>query len=142
MKFLLDTNICSYIIKNKPKKIHEKFMSISPDDCAISSISLAELHFWISKNKLMHIKSNNQGTPSINEQVINNFIRHLNIMDFDSLAAKSYGDLRAYLELKGNLIGSEDLFIGAHALSLNCILVTNNVREFQRIPNLKIENWI
>jgi len=142
MNYMLDTNICSYIIKNRPQEVLKKFKTIPMENCAISSITLAELRYWVSRNKLHHKRSKNHGEPYINELVIDNFVNHLAIEDFDSLAADKYGEVRAELESKGKMIGSEDLMIGAHALSLDYVLVTNNTKEFKRIAGLKLENWV
>lgn len=139
---MLDTNICSYIIKKRPLTILEKLKTIPIESCAISSITLTELRFWVEKNKLLHLRSKNHGKPNINEEVIDQFVSHLNVIKFDSLAANSYGEIRAMLEQQGQMIGSEDLFIAAHALSLDSILVTNNTREFEKVSNLKLENWV
>ncbi len=142
MKYMLDTNICSYIIKQRPLSVLEKLKTVPIEECGISSITLAELRYWVGKNKRLHQKSRNTGKPNINEEVIDKFVSHLNIAQFDSLAADAYGDIRAELEQNGTLIGSEDLFIAAHAVSMNSILVTNNIKEFENVPNLIIENWL
>ena len=142
MKYMLDTNICSYIIKQRPLSVLEKLKTVPIEECGISSITLAELRYWVGKNKRLHQKSRNTGKPNINEEVIDKFVSHLNIAQFDSLAADAYGDIRAELEQNGMLIGSEDLFIAAHAVSMNSILVTNNIKEFENVPNLIIENWL
>jgi tRNA(fMet)-specific endonuclease VapC len=142
MKYMLDTNICGYIIKNRPQEVFKKFKSIAIEDCGISSITLAELRFWVARNKLLHRRSKNAGQPNVNELVIDQFVSHLSVEEFGSLAADVYGELRAALEEHGKMIGSEDLMIGAHAISLNCILVTNNVKEFMRLPGIRLENWV
>jgi len=142
MKYMLDTNICSYIIKKRPLSVLEKLKTIPIESCGISSITLAELRYWVGKNKRLHQQSKNAGKPNINEEVIDQFVNHLNVAKFDSLAADAYGDIRAELEQKGQLIGSEDLLIAAHAVSINSILVTNNIKEFEKVPNLTIENWL
>ena len=142
MKYLLDTNICSYIIKHKPIEILHKFNRISKGHLFISSITTAELHYWRYKNKKLHEKSKNIGNPKINALVISEFMRRINVLDFDESAAEVYGELRTELEFKGNSIGNMDLMIGAHALSVKAVLVTNNVKEFKRLPHLKIENWL
>ena len=132
MKYLLDTNICIYIIKNSPSSVIEKFHSLTIGDLGVSSITLAELEYGVSKS--VH-KMKNQAA-------LYQFISPLEILDFDTLAAQAYGQIRVDLEQQGKLIGSMDMLIAAHALSLKITLVTNNVKEFNRIPNLLVENWV
>jgi tRNA(fMet)-specific endonuclease VapC len=142
MRYLLDTNICSYIIKYRPIEVWNKFKTLAIDDCVISSITVAELRYWVAKNKRLHYQSQNHGAPKINEQVIDNFISHLFIADFDDQAAKVYGHTRDILEAKGISVSSADLFIGSHAISLGLILVTNNLKDFTPFPTIQLENWI
>ncbi|HEV2614068.1 MAG TPA: PIN domain-containing protein [Gammaproteobacteria bacterium] len=142
MKYMLDTNICSYIIKNRPQEVFKKFKTLAMEDCVISSITLAELRYWVARNKLLHKRSKNQGEPNINELVIDHFVSHLSVEDFDSSAADVYGEIRADLESRGEIIGAEDLMIGAHAISLDCTLITNNLKEFKRLHRIRLENWI
>jgi tRNA(fMet)-specific endonuclease VapC len=132
MKFLLDTNICIYIIKQKPLKVLQKFNAYQIGDIGISSITVAELEFGVQKSQF----------PSKNQQALAQFLLPLQIADFDNAAAVIYGDIRATLEKKGTPIGSLDTLIAAHALSLQVTLITNNVREFSRVANLKLENWV
>jgi len=132
MKYLLDTNICIYIIKKKPLSVFEKIQLLQIDDIGISAITLAELEYGVSKSSY----------PERNELALLKFIAPLEILPFTEKAAKTYGQLRAFLEKAGQIIGTLDLFIGSHAKSENLILVTNNVSEFSRIPDLKIENWV
>ena len=131
MKFMLDTNICIYLIKQKPPKVLKYFRAYSVGEIGISSITLAELRFGVAKSQ--HIQKN--------EEALDAFILPLEIADFDEKAAKVYGDIRAALEKAGNPIGSMDMLIGAHALSLGITLVTNNVREFKKVKNLKVIDW-
>ena len=131
MKFMLDANICIYIIKQKPPKVLKYFRAYSVGEIGISSITLAELRFGVAKSQ--HIQKNGEALDA--------FILPLEIADFDEKAAKVYGDIRAALEKAGNSIGSMDMLIGAHALSLGITLVTNNVREFKKIKNLKVTDW-
>ncbi|MBD2542889.1 type II toxin-antitoxin system tRNA(fMet)-specific endonuclease VapC [Planktothricoides raciborskii] len=131
MKFLLDTNICIYIIKQKPAKVLEKFQRLNPSDVGISSITLAELEYGIAKSQ----------QSDKNRIALNQFLITLEIVKFDEKASNIYGDVRAELERKGLVIGAMDMLIAAHAISLDLILVTNNVKEFSRIPNLRLENW-
>jgi len=131
MKFMLDTNTCIYIIKRKPPKVLEHFKAYSIGEIGISSMTLAELRFGVEKSQ--HIQKN--------QEALDAFILPLEIADFDEKAAKSYGEIRAALEKAGNPIGSMDMLISAHALSLGLTLVTNNVREFRKIKHLKVIDW-
>lgn len=132
MKFLLDTNICIYIIKQKPPGVLQKFNTYQVGDIGISAITVAELEFGVQKSQF----------PTRNQQALTQFLLPLEIANFDRAAALVYGNLRATLEKRGTPIGSLDTLIAAHALSLQVTLITNNVKEFKRVPNLKLENWI
>lgn len=131
MKYMLDTNICIFIIKNNPLHVLKKFTTLNVGDVCISSVTYAELMFGVEKS-LHHQK---------NKTALEQFVLPLEIMAFDVESAQYYGKIRTELEKKGTLIGALDLMIGAHALSLNSILVTNNVKEFSRVSHLKIEDW-
>jgi tRNA(fMet)-specific endonuclease VapC len=131
MQYLLDTNICIYIIKRKPRQVIEKFQTLEIDSIGLSSITLAELQYGTAKSQ----------RKLQNAQALSQFLLLLPILNFDQAAANCYGILRAELEQQGQPIGAMDLLIAAHALSLNLTLVTNNTREFARIPNLSLENW-
>lgn len=131
MRFLLDTNICIYIIKQKPLKVLQKFKTYDVGDIGISSITVAELEFGVQKSQF----------PAKNQQALEQFLLPLQIADYERAASSIYGELRAKLEKRGTPIGSLDTLIAAHALSLGVILVTNNEKEFQRVPNLELENW-
>lgn len=132
MKLLLDTNICIYIIKRKPLKVLQKFNQYNIGDIGISSITVAELEFGVQKSNF----------PAKNQQALTQFLLPLSITAFDEAAATVYGEIRANLEKKGTPIGSLDTLIAAHALSLEVTLITNNEKEFNRVPNLKLENWL
>lgn len=132
MKFLLDTNICIYLIKRKPPEVLQRFNTNQVGDLGISSITVAELEFGVQKNQF----------TQKNQQALEQFLIPLNIVNFDRAAAIIYGDLRATLAKQGTPIGSLDTLIAAHALSLNVTLITNNVKEFDRVPNLKLDNWV
>ena len=129
---MLDTNICIYIIRKKPVKILERFRTLSPSDIVISSVTLAELEYGVAKSS----------SPLQNRTALNGFLAPLEIVSLDDRAASLYGEIRSYLERQGKVIGAMDLLIAAHARSLALILVTNNVREFKRIPELQVENWV
>jgi len=132
MSFLLDTNICIYIIKRKPVTVIKKMQQFPIEDLSISTITVAELELGVEK-------SQHQDTNRI---ALIEFLSPLHIRDFDQPAARAYAELRATLERRGTPIGPLDMLIAAHAISLELTLVTNNLKEFQRIPRLKTENWI
>ena len=131
MKLLLDTNICIYIIKQQPATVLRRFLEHQVGDIGISSITLAELRFGIAKSV----------QQERNAAALDQFIIPLEIVPFDERAALLYGEIRAYLEKRGTPIGSMDLLIAAHALSLRVTLVTNNSREFDRVPSLTCVDW-
>jgi tRNA(fMet)-specific endonuclease VapC len=131
MKFMLDTNICIYIIKQKPTSVLERFLRSEISQIGISTITLSELSHGVTKSS----------RPQQNQIALMQFIAPLEILPYDDLAAQHYGNLRARLEIQGRTIGSLDMLIAAHALSITCTLVTNNEKEFCRIPHLKIDNW-
>ena len=130
--YMLDTNICIYVLKNRTDKLKHKFKATK--NIYISSVTYAELFFGIEN-----------GEPLLKKQrwkELNLFTQKLIIEPFEEEAAKDYGLIRATFKKQGNLIGNNDLLIAAHARSLNMILVTNNTAEFQRVSNLNIENWV
>jgi tRNA(fMet)-specific endonuclease VapC len=131
MEYLLDTNICIYIIKKKPAEVFEKFKILTIGDVGISSITLAELQYGIEKSS----------NPEKNREALEKFLTPIEIIDYGYKATVEYGKIRAELEKKGISIGPLDMLIASHAKSLDVILVTNNVREFKRIAGLRIENW-
>ena len=131
MEYLLDTNICIYIIKKKPVEVFEKFKNLTIGDVGISSITLAELQYGIEKS------SNSEK----NREALEKFLTPIEIIDYGYEATVEYGKIRAELEKKGITIGPLDMLIASHAKSLDVIPVTNNVREFERIAGLRIENW-
>jgi len=131
MKYMLDTNICIYIIKKKPPEIIQRFKQIEISQIGISSITLSELLFGVYKSS----------KPEQNQLALAQFAAPLEIVPYGDEAADFYGRLRTHLEKQGTPIGSLDMLIAAQALSIGCILITNNEKEFNRIPNLKIENW-
>jgi len=131
MNYMLDPNICIYIIKQKPLKVLKHFRSQSVGDIGISSISLAELRYGVSKS--LHVEKN--------RLALDEFILSLEIANFDERAAGKYGVLRAELEKAGKPTGSMDMLISAHALALGVTLVTNNTKEFRQVKDLKIADW-
>jgi tRNA(fMet)-specific endonuclease VapC len=131
MKYMLDTNICIYLIKEQALKVLKHFKAHIVGDIGMSSITLAELRYGVSKSQ--HIEKN--------QQALDEFILPLEIADFDEKAAQEYGTIRAELEKAGKPIGPMDMLIGAHALALGTTLVTNNTKEFKQIKTLKSVDW-
>ncbi len=130
--FMLDTNICIYIIKKRPESILKKFKKYRNQNVYISVITLAELQYGVERSS----------SKKFNQKIINDFISHLFVVPWDKESAVQYGKLRNTLNEKGTPVGNMDLMIASHALSLDFNLVTNNVKEFKRVPNLKYENWV
>jgi len=131
-KVMLDTNICIYLIKNRPLEVREKFNQYEVGEITISSISVSELYYGVEKSQ--HVEKNRQALAL--------FLAPLNILDYDEKASISYGHVRSTLQAKGTVLGSLDMLIAAHAKSLNITLITNNTKEFIRVDALKLENWI
>ena len=131
-RYLLDTNICIYIIKKKPLQVIQKLQSLDISDVAISSITLSELEYGVSKS----------ASVEKNKIALTQFLAPIETIDFDDKSAEIYGRIRANLERRGTPIGPLDTLIGAQALSLGYTLVTNNIKEFERIPDIELENWI
>jgi len=131
MKLMLDTNVCIDLIKEHLSSVLERFASHAVGDIGISVITLAELEYGVSKSS----------RPAKNREALDQFISPLEVAPFDRQATAVYGRLRATLEKKGQSIGSMDLLIAAHAVSLDVRLVTHNVREFGRVPGLQTEDW-
>ena len=131
MKYLIDTNICIYIMNKRPAKVINTFKQFEPGDIAISAITVSELQYGIAKSK--HKKKN--------QIRLEEFLIPFEILAYDEKAAGVYGDIRFQLEKNGQPIGPLDLLIAAQAICLKLILVTNNDKEFGRIENLEVENW-
>jgi tRNA(fMet)-specific endonuclease VapC len=132
MSYLLDTNTCIYIINNRPPEVTQKFLSVDIRSIAVSSVTIAELRYGAVKSNF----------GSRNMKALEEFIGSLNIRDFGDEASQVYASLRTQLERKGTPIGPLDTLIAAHALSLGVTLVTNNLKEFKRVPKLRLENWL
>lgn len=131
MKYLLDTNTCIYVINMKPQAVIERIRKKKPEDVAISSITLAELEYGVSRSKY----------PDRNRVALLQFLFPFMIVDFDQMAAQEYGTIRTKLESIGKPIGPMDMLIAAQAKALSLIVVTNNEKEFKRVEGLSIENW-
>lgn len=131
MRYLLDTNICIFLIEEKPAQVLEKFQIHSVGDIGISAITIAELQYGVHKSQ--HIEQN--------QRALEQFLIPLICIPFDDQAAVTYGGIRATLEAQGTPIGALDTLIAAQALSLDVALVTNNTREFSRVPGLQVIDW-
>jgi tRNA(fMet)-specific endonuclease VapC len=132
MRYLLDTNICIYLIKQKPQKVLDKFQTLTISDVGISSITVAELEYGVAKSQ----------QQEKNRIALMQFMLPLEIVEFNQASATIYGSIRSDLESRGLIIGAMDMLIASHSLSLGVTLVTNNVREFSRISTLLLENWV
>lgn len=130
--YMLDTNICIYVIKKRPPKLLEKFNTIENNSLCVSVVTYAELSYGVQRS----------AQKKLNQSVLDDFVSLLDILPWDPGAAREYGKIRSDLESKGTPIGNMDMLIAAHALSNNCVLVSNNLREFKRIQKLKCENWV
>ena len=131
MKYMLDTNICIYLIKKNPSVL-KKLYSLRPEDICISSVTFAELAYGVEKSS----------EKKRNALALAMLLSGIEVLDFDSAAAGAYGKVRAALEKSGTPIGPLDTMIAAHGLSLGLTVVTNNLREFGRVEGLKVENWV
>ncbi len=132
MLYMLDTDTCSYIIRNRPKHIKEKLEEVEKEhSIGLSSVVVSELFYGAYKKGSRRLV-----------RLVESFVDYFEIYDYDLKAAVEYGRLRAELERKGITIGAYDLQIAAHAISLNAVLVTNNLREFKRIKDLRVDSWV
>ncbi|MDH3001327.1 plasmid maintenance protein [Chelonobacter oris] len=130
--YILDTNICIYIINHKPKQVFERFQQLNLGDLAISSITACELAYGVEKS----------GSQK-NITALQKFLAPLTILPLGEHVVWEYASIRAELEKKGQVIGSFlDMLIAAHARQEKAILVTNNIKEFERVPHLTLENWV
>jgi len=130
--YLLDTNICIYIINKRSENIISIFENMNQCEIKISAVTVAELEYGASKSQYQ----------DRNRRALLGFVLPFEILTFDDYDAEMFGLLRAYLEKKGQIIEPYDMQIAAQALCKRLILVTNNVREFERIPELRVENWV
>ena len=132
IKYMLDTNTVAYAINKRPPSVLEKLLQHSPDEICISSITMAELEYGI----------HNSSKPEQNRIALMMFLSDISVLPFDSDCTFEYGKLRHELKIQGNIIGANDMLIAAHAKSLGLILVTHNTKEFSRITDLKLEDWV
>ena len=131
IRYMLDTDACIALIKNRPEAMRNRLFRLSPEEIGISSIVTAELWFGVAYS----LKKKQ------NESALKDFLDYATAIDWPCEASPLYGKIRARLQKQGTPIGAMDLLIATHALFLDAVLVTNNKREFERVPRLKIENW-
>ena len=131
MRYMLDTNIIIYAKDARPEIVLERFRQYQPGDLCISSITMAELEYGVC----------NSSKPKQNRLALLTFLSNIDIIPFDTDAARCYGQIRFDLKSKGQLIGANDMLIAAHAKSLGYTLITNNTREFERVNGLLLDNW-
>ncbi len=131
MLFMLDTDMCIYTIRNRPAQVIQRVKLFKPNDLVISAVTVCELEYGAA----------NSSIPARNRQTLTKFLAPFEIRPFDENAAAHYGEIRAHLKRIGRPIGAMDLLIAAHARSLSLTLVTNNIKEFDRVPGLRMENW-
>ncbi len=131
MKYMLDTNVCVDLIRNCRPTVVNRLRALHPDAVCISAVTLSELEYGAARS----------ADPARNRLLTAEFITPLDIRAYDDAVGPSYGRVRAELEARGEPIGPLDTMIAAHALSLGLVLVTNNEREFRRVPGLRVENW-
>ena len=128
---MLDTDISVSVIRRRSFRVLQRFEAVPPTNLCISIVTYGELYFGAVKSNLVEH----------NLHVLEEYAARLMVLQWDRNAASEYGHLRAHLEAQGNPIGVLDTMIAAHALSLNATIVTNNVRHFERVPDLRLENW-
>lgn len=132
MRYMLDTNTCIHIIKDRPVGLCERISVASVEDVAISSIVAAELWYGVALSQ----------KKKQNEAALKDFFDYADVLAWPSEAGSVYGKIRADLKRKGTPIGAMDLLIAAHAVFLDAVLITDNTREFERVQGLKTENWL
>jgi tRNA(fMet)-specific endonuclease VapC len=131
-RYLLDTNICIYIKNHRPAEVLARFSKLPPGKVVMSTITYGELCFGAEKSS----------KPKETRQILEHLISLIPVLPLDEKVSVYYGDIRQQLQACGKPIGNNDLWIAAHALAGKLILVTNNVAEFERVPGLKVENWV
>ena len=132
-RYMLDTNICIYIRRRRPPEVLTQFLQLHAGEAVLSVVTYGELVYGMVKQQERPLQ---QAVAQLEE-----FVSLIGVMPLPVEAGIKYGQIRSFLEFKGQIIGGNDLWIAAHAVSADLILVTNNEREFRRVPDLKIENW-
>lgn len=131
-RYLLDTNICIYIKNHRPAEVLARFTKLPPGKVAMSVITYGELCFGAEKSS----------KPKETRHILEQLIALIPVLPMDETVSAHYGKIRLHLQVSGKPIGNNDLWIASHALANKLVLVTNNVAEFQRVPGLRVENWV
>jgi tRNA(fMet)-specific endonuclease VapC len=131
-RYLLDTNICIYIKNHRPAEVLARFSKLPPGKVAMSAITYGELCFGAEKSS----------KPKETRHILEQLVSLIPVLALDEAASMQYGKIRQLRQASGKLIGNNDLWIASHAIASKLILVTNNVTEFERVPGLKVENWV
>ena len=131
-RFMLDTDMCSYIIRQHPESVRQRFQTLAMDQLCVSVVTYAELMYGVERSS----------SRRVNRPIVADFVRHLDVLDWDTGAADHYGAIRAKLDAAGTPIGAMDMMIAAHAKSIKAVLVTNNQKHFTRVKGLKTDNWV
>jgi tRNA(fMet)-specific endonuclease VapC len=128
---MLDTDTCIYIINRRPESVFDRLRAHRVGDIGISAITVSELRYGAEKSS----------RPEENHEALDSFLTPLEILEYREAESRTYGMIRSHLERSGKPIGAMDLLIAAHAVSLGAILITQNTREFERVPDLRVESW-
>ncbi len=129
---MLDTNTCIFLMQQRPVEVLERFRRLSFGEVGVSSVTIAELEYGVAASV----------RKEENARRLKGFLAPLVILDFDTVAAAAYGEVRARLKRRGEMIGPLDCLIASHALSRDLVVVTDNEREFRRVEGLVVENWV
>ena len=132
MRYMLDTNICSYVLRSRPASVKARFDEAGPGALAVSAVVIAELLFGAARHR----------AAAVIRRDIRDLVSRLEVLPWDEGAAEHYGDIRAALEQRGRPLGAMDLMIAAHARSRGATLVSNDVRHFERVEDLQVANWV
>jgi len=131
-RYMLDTDMCSYIIKEHPESVRQRFQALAMEQLCVSIITYAELIYGVERSS----------SRRVNRPIVEDFMRYLDVLNWDTEAADEYGLIRAKLESAGTPIGAMDMMIAAHAKSIKAVLVTNNQNHFTKFKGLRTDNWI
>jgi tRNA(fMet)-specific endonuclease VapC len=132
MRYMLDTNTCSYVLRSRPASVKQRFDEVGPDALSVSALVLAELLFGAARHP----------SGAVIRREIRDFVSRLTVLPWDEAAAEHYGDIRTGIETCGKPLGAMDLMIAAHARSRGATLVSSDVRHFRRVEGLLVANWV